>query len=236
MKEGFHIVIVGAPNTGKSSLLNRFIGTDRSIVSDIAGTTRDYIEAEMEIAGLNIRLFDTAGLRTHSGDAIEQIGMQRTLELIHRAHICIHLIDGSQPPQLNTLTFDLPNAAVHLTVVNKCDILHPDWQMPAVAQNSPLFISARTGQGIEELLATIARIIEEKTPPQALPLMQWQRRLLVEIAALLQRAGTTVSENELPEVTAHIVNQAVAKIAELAGEISSEDILGRIFSRFCIGK
>jgi len=236
IKNGFHIAIVGAPNAGKSSLLNRFIGHDRSIVSDVAGTTRDYIEAEMEIAGVNIRLFDTAGLRAYTTDTIEQLGMERTRELMNRAHVCLLLVDGSEPRGASQIPEDLASGALHITVVNKQDILHPSWLQIPADQASPLFVSARTGQGIEELLATIARIIEEKTPPEALPLAEWQRLLLAEIAALLQRAGTTVSENELPEVTAHIVNQAVAKIAELAGEISSEDILGRIFSRFCIGK
>jgi len=236
IKNGFHIAIVGAPNAGKSSLLNRFIGHDRSIVSDVAGTTRDYIEAEMEIAGVNIRLFDTAGLRAYTTDTIEQLGMERTRELMNRAHVCLLLVDGSEPRGASQIPEDLASGALHITVVNKQDILHPSWLQIPADQASPLFVSARTGQGIEELLATIARIIEEKTPPEALPLSQWQRRLLSGIAELLEAAARAVRENEMPEVITHIVNQAVEKIAELTGEISSEDILGRIFSRFCIGK
>ncbi|MFZ5628107.1 MAG: tRNA uridine-5-carboxymethylaminomethyl(34) synthesis GTPase MnmE [Spirochaetota bacterium] len=236
MKNGFHIAIVGAPNAGKSSLLNRFIGHDRSIVSDIAGTTRDYIEAEMEIAGVNIRLFDTAGLREDSGDAIEQIGMERTLELMNRAHICILLVDGSEPRVTGSVPAAFATEAAQITVVNKQDILHPSWLKTTETNGPVLFVSARTGQGIDELLSAIGHIIEEKTPPDALPLSLWQRRLLAGIAELLQRATIAVKENEMPEVITHIVNQAVDKIAELTGEISSEDILGRIFSRFCIGK
>ncbi|GAB4437933.1 MAG: tRNA uridine-5-carboxymethylaminomethyl(34) synthesis GTPase MnmE [Turneriella sp.] len=235
MKDGFHIAIVGAPNAGKSSLMNRFIGHDRSIVSDIAGTTRDYIEAEMEISGVNIRLFDTAGLRDQTVDAIEQIGMERTLELINRAHICILLIDGSQPASKASLSAMLSDKTTRLVVVNKMDVLHEDWQNIRAGSDN-LFISARTGQGIDELLSTIGRIIEEKTPPDALPLSLWQRRLLNEIAGLTKSAAAAVSENETPEVITHIVNLAVDRIAELTGEITSEDILGRIFSRFCIGK
>ncbi|HNE20102.1 MAG TPA: tRNA uridine-5-carboxymethylaminomethyl(34) synthesis GTPase MnmE [Turneriella sp.] len=235
MKNGFHIAIVGAPNAGKSSLMNRFIGHDRSIVSDIAGTTRDYIEAEMEIAGVNIRLFDTAGLRDETGDAIEQIGMERTLELMNRAHICILLVDGSEAAGTDSFSAVLASEATRLTVVNKADVLHPSWQNTA-AERSTLFISARTGQGIDELLSAIGGIIEEKTPPDALPLSIWQRRLLNEIAGLAKSAAAAVNENEMPEVITHTVNQAVDRIAELTGEITSEDILGRIFSRFCIGK
>ncbi len=236
MKSGFHIAIVGAPNAGKSSLLNRFIGKDRSIVSEIAGTTRDYIEAEMEIAGVNIRLFDTAGLRDDSSDKIEQMGMERTLELMNRAHLLILLLDGSQARTSGTLTAGIAGAAQRITVVNKSDILHSSWHDLPVSEGAPLFISARTGQGIDELLRRIGGIIEEKTPPDALPLSLWQRHLLAGIADRLQAAADAVREQELPEVITHIVNQAVEKIAELTGEISSDDILGRIFSRFCIGK
>lgn len=236
MKNGFHIAIVGAPNAGKSSLLNRFIGHDRSIVSDIAGTTRDYIEAEMEIAGVNIRLFDTAGLRDETGDAIEQIGMERTLELMNRAHVCILLVDGAEPRDTAKLPVAFASEAALLTVVNKQDILHSSWRKTGEYQDPTLFVSARTGQGIDELLVEIGRIIEEKTPPDTLPLSLWQRRLLNEIAGLAKSAEAAVNENEMPEVITHIVKKAVDRIAELTGEITSEDILGRIFSRFCIGK
>ena len=97
LKDGVNIAIIGKPNAGKSSLMNRLLGEERSIVSDIAGTTRDYIEAELSIGGFNARLFDTAGLRDTSDDPIEKIGIERTRELISRAHICIHLVDGSAP-------------------------------------------------------------------------------------------------------------------------------------------
>jgi tRNA modification GTPase len=236
MKDGFHIAIVGAPNAGKSSLMNRFIGHDRSIVSDIAGTTRDYIESEMEIAGVNIRLFDTAGLRDETGDAIEQIGMERTLELMNRAHVCILLVDGAEPRETAKFPVTFASEAAVLTVVNKQDILHSSWRKTGEHQDPTLFVSARTGQGIDELLSEIGRIIEEKTPPDALPLSLWQRRLLNEIAGLAKSAQAAVRENEMPEVITHIVSKAVDRIAELTGEITSEDILGRIFSRFCIGK
>jgi tRNA modification GTPase len=99
IRSGVNIAIVGAPNAGKSSLMNRLIGHERSIVSDIAGTTRDYIEAELEIQGVNVRLFDTAGLREDSADTIENIGIERTRELIGRAHICLLIADGSLAPQ-----------------------------------------------------------------------------------------------------------------------------------------
>lgn len=236
LKGGVHIAIVGAPNAGKSSLMNRFLGHDRSIVSDIAGTTRDYIEAEIEIAGVNIRLFDTAGLRENSPDAIEQLGIERTHELISRAHICLLLIDGSEPRHSESLAPGFAPKAARLTVVNKNDVLHPSWKSIATDAEAPIFLSARTGEGMPALLAAIGGIIAELSPAEALPLSDWQRNLLTQIAQHLRVAGEGVRDNELPEVISHTVNDAVRKIAELTGDITSEDILGRIFSRFCIGK
>lgn len=236
LKGGVHIAIVGAPNAGKSSLMNRFLGHDRSIVSDIAGTTRDYIEAEIEIAGVNIRLFDTAGLRENAGDAIEQLGIERTHELISRAHICLLLIDGSEPRHSESLAPGFAPMAVRLTVVNKNDVLHPSWKSIAEDGEQPIFLSARTGEGMPSLLAAIGGIVAELSPAEALPLSDWQRNLLTQIAHHLHVAGEGVRDNELPEVISHTVNDAVYKIAELTGDITSEDILGRIFSRFCIGK
>lgn len=236
LKGGVHIAIVGVPNAGKSSLMNRFLGHDRSIVSDIAGTTRDYIEAEIEIAGVNIRLFDTAGLRENSPDAIEQLGIERTHELISRAHICLLLIDGSEPRHSESLSPNIAPTAKRLTVVNKNDVLHPSWNSIAEGADKPIFLSARTGEGMPALLAAIGDIVTELAPADALPLSDWQRNLLAQIAHDLHVAGNAVQENELPEVISHTVNEAVRKIAELTGDITSEDILGRIFSRFCIGK
>lgn len=236
LKGGLHIAIVGVPNAGKSSLMNRLLGRDRSIVSEVAGTTRDYIEAEVEIAGVNIRLFDTAGLRTDAGDAIEQIGIERTRELMHRAHLCVLLVDGSAPRTESAFNEADSLEASKIFVLNKADILHPSWQKDGNAENPLLRISARTGEGIEALHAAIAAFIEARTPPDALPLGSWQRHRLQHLGQLVDRARSTMESNELPEVITHTVQAAVDVIGELTGEISSDDILGRIFSRFCIGK
>jgi tRNA modification GTPase len=122
-KDGVHIAIVGKPNAGKSSLMNRLLGEERSIVSEIAGTTRDYIEGELTLAGFNVRLFDTAGLRAASDDPIEQLGMERTRELIARAHLCITLIDGSTALQADE-NADYGNDVPQIAVINKLDALH----------------------------------------------------------------------------------------------------------------
>lgn len=232
-KDGVNIAIVGRPNAGKSSLMNRLLGEERSIVSDIAGTTRDYIEGELTVAGFNVRLFDTAGLNEASADPIEQIGIERTRELIGRAHICLYLTDGSVAArEQNPLPVSDKAAAIH--VINKADVLHASHGVSR--PDAALQISAKTGAGIGELLTHIERIIAERAPSAALPLNLWQRRLLAEIGDSLKGASQALEAHELPEVITHIVQSAVDRIAELTGEISNEDILGRIFSRFCIGK
>lgn len=226
-KDGVHIAIVGKPNAGKSSLMNRLLGEERAIVSDIAGTTRDYIEAELTLAGYNVRLFDTAGLNENSQDPIEKLGIARTHELIARAHICLNLIDGSGPQRENEAKPGM------LTVVNKSDVLHES-RNPADA--GVIYISVKSGAGMDLLVSRLTQIISERAPTNALPLNLWQRELLGQIAQYLETAAKAITQDELPEVISHTVGLAVEKIAELTGEISSEDILGRIFSRFCIGK
>lgn len=230
-KDGVNVVIVGAPNAGKSSLLNRLLGHERSIVSAIPGTTRDYIEAEFELSGFPVRLFDTAGLRKAESGSIEEIGIGRTRELMNRAHIIIVLVDGSEPSGEHPFAVSVENNAPRLCVVNKCDTLHADWTAQPFLQ-----ISAKTGAGLEKLRQELAAMVAQLAPTDALPLSLWQRQNLADIAEILRQAMATVEAREVPEVTVHIVEQALERIAELTGEISSEDILGRIFSRFCIGK
>ncbi len=232
-KEGVNIAIVGKPNAGKSSLMNRLLGEERSIVSDIAGTTRDYIEGELTIAGFNVRLFDTAGLNEASSDPIEKLGIERTRSLMLRAHICLQLIDGSTPASDEKIPEISPEAS-SLQVINKSDTL--DASRGKNPGDGTLYISAKTGDGIAELLSRMEKLIASRAPSAALPLNLWQRQLLAQISENLTVTAEGLKERELPEVITHTVQLAVDKIAALTGEITSEDILGRIFSRFCIGK
>jgi tRNA modification GTPase len=232
-KDGVNIAIVGRPNAGKSSLMNRLLGEERSIVSDIAGTTRDYIEGELTIAGFNVRLFDTAGLNEASNDPIEKIGIERTQELMQRAHICLQLIDGSTAEAEEKMPL-ISAQASSLQVINKSDTLHDSRRKSST--HEALLISAKTGDGVAELLVQMEKLIAERAPSAALPLNLWQRQLLGQIAENLNQTSEGLKARELPEVITHTVQVAVDKIAALTGEITSEDILGRIFSRFCIGK
>ncbi|HRP70869.1 MAG TPA: 50S ribosome-binding GTPase, partial [Turneriella sp.] len=229
-KDGVHIALVGKPNAGKSSLMNRLVGEERSIVSEIAGPTRDYIEGELTLAGFNVRLFDTAGLNEESSDPIEKLGIERTHRLIERAHILILLIDGTD----NAFPKNIPTVAAGaytIYAINKIDIL-PD--IPREVDK--IYISAKTGEGMPELTAAMEKHIYASTPQDAIPLHEWQQEILRRIVGHLTQAESALKANELAEVVSHLVQNAVTSIAELTGAIESEDILGRIFSRFCIGK
>ncbi len=237
IKDGIRIAIVGQPNAGKSSLMNRLLGQNRAIVSSIAGTTRDFIEAELEIQGMNIRLFDTAGLRESSPDPIEQMGIERTRELVGQSHLCLHIIDASAPPTDADLwqTLGLQTEARRLVVFNKADIRHAQrGELPPGANSYS--ISATSGAGVDALLAGIGEVIQTLAPENALPLGVWQREILSQIASGCVLAQDALQAGELPEVVTHLVHQAVEGISKLTGEVTSEDILGRIFSRFCVGK
>lgn len=239
IRGGINIAIVGVPNAGKSSLMNRLLGHERSIVSDIAGTTRDYIEAELEVAGVNVRLFDTAGLRYDSGDSIEMMGIERTRELMARAHICLLVADGAAVPADPTGLLPDDSKSRRLFAVNKCDSLHPNWAARRAAEpndSETLYVSAKTGEGFSSLLRVFEQVTAELAPQDAVPLSVWQIQLLTEITTLMQSATQLLKNRELPELIAHQVDRAIICMSELTGEISSEDILGRIFSRFCIGK
>lgn len=236
LRGGVHIAIVGPPNAGKSSLMNRLLGEERAIVSEIAGTTRDYLDAELELAGFNVRLFDTAGLR-ESDDAIEKIGIERTRTLMQRAHIIVNLHDGGASKAALHAHADLPDTAVVVDAINKEDSLSPVWRaLRQTAYNNLIFISAKTGTGIDSLLEQLSGLIRERAPQEALPLNAWQQQVLGEIATGLENTLLALTTHELPEIIAHTVGTALEHIAELSGDISNDDILGRIFSRFCIGK
>lgn len=237
IKDGVRVAIVGLPNAGKSSLMNRLVGHDRTIVSDIAGTTRDYIEAELEIEGVNIRLFDTAGLRENSIDPIEQMGIERTRELVANAHICLYLRDASSEKTGADVweSLGVQTKALIIPVLNKVDILHPSWK-DAAEDESTLKLSIATGAGMDDLLKKMGEAIRTLTPKDALPLALWQVETLDRIAKICLETQEALKERELPEVVTHLVGEAVRAIAEITGEISNDAILGRIFSRFCVGK
>ena len=226
IREGFHIAIVGPPNAGKSSLLNRLAKREAAIVSDIPGTTRDVVEVRLKIAGQIVWIADTAGLR-EAADKIEAEGIRRAQERAAAADLRIQL----RPADGDT---DFSDAgAEDLRVVNKSDLASGrSWE------SGILVMSAISGEGIREIEAAISNRIQEKATVRTAPLITRRRhRLALESAQFHVKQGLTLLEQGGgAELVAEDVRLAARQLASLTGEIGVEEILGAVFSSFCIGK
>ena len=220
IRDGFEVAIVGAPNAGKSTLLNQLAGREAAITSDIAGTTRDVIEVRMEIAGLAVTFLDTAGLR-ETEDRLEKAGIDRALSRAQAADLRLFLMDGSSTPGLMPLADDL-------VVVGKADTL---------SGVGGLAVSGLTGAGVPELLACIGGILERRVA-SAGALIRERHRLAVTaaIAALAESRAEVVKEDSRVELAAEHLRRAVRALDALVGRVDVDDLLGEIFASFCIGK
>ncbi len=219
LRTGLTITVTGAPNVGKSSLVNALTASDAAIVTAIAGTTRDPIEVPIDLDGVAAVLIDTAGLR-HTDDPIEAEGIRRARLRADAADLVIHLVD--QWPAA------LPN--VGLLVVNKIDLL----DTPSTAESNVQFVSALNGDGIAALRRWLARWAATTLRPAEPPLLSHARHraAFVDAAAALNDAALTDDSVLRTESLRH----AAQAFGRIAGRVDVDDVLDRIFSRFCIGK
>jgi len=233
LREGLRTVICGRPNAGKSSLLNVLLGVERSIVSTEAGTTRDTIEELLVLDGVPLRVIDTAGLR-EVGGGIEAEGIRRARAEAGRADLVLVVVDGSRP-RAESEPLELPGAPRRLTVLNKVDLgEHPDW-----SGESGVRVSCRDGEGIDRLrgeVRELAELGEADWGEHAVAINARHRECLSRARAALEEARGGLGAGGEAEFTALPLREAMAALGEVAGRIDSEEILGSIFSRFCIGK
>jgi tRNA modification GTPase len=220
IRDGFEVAIVGAPNAGKSTLLNQLSGREAAITSDIAGTTRDVIEVRMEVAGLPITFLDTAGLR-ETADKLEQAGIDRALSRAEAADLRLFLTDGNSVPGLQPSGEDL-------VVQGKAD---------TISGVSGLAVSGLTGAGVPELLARIGEILQARVGSTG-ALVRERHRLAVAaaIAALAESRAEVVRVDSRVELAAEHLRRAVTALDALIGRVDVDDLLGEIFASFCIGK
>ena len=236
LRDGLHVVLVGPPNAGKSSLLNALAGSERAIVTDIAGTTRDTLRETIRIDGLELELVDTAGLR-EGGDAIEREGMRRAREEMQRADLAIVVLDARDPEAGRQAIGDAAAQATRqLWVLNKCDLL-PQWPQPPDADS--IALSAASGQGLEQLHARLRQLAGEGAGGEGQQ-GEFSARLrhvqaIALAAAHLDDADAQLRHDHL-ELAAEELRLAHQALGEITGRMTADDLLGRIFSSFCIGK
>lgn len=234
VSEGLRLVLAGAPNVGKSSLFNLLLREERSIVSPEAGTTRDWIEAEIEVAGQRLRLIDTAGLR-ETAARIEALGVERSQALVAEAELVVFLADGTAPlPEPG----QIPRKDAIL-VWNKVDLLP--------GQDAPpgwIPVSAVDGRGLPDLVSALEKAIAGRLeeaggpggPREILITSERQKALLEQGLAQLDGVLDSLQAGEGLDVLALGLREAAASLGELTGEITTPEILEAIFSGFCVGK
>jgi len=255
-REGAEVAIVGLPNAGKSSLLNRLVGMERAIVSPLAGTTRDTIEERISLSGVCVRLWDTAGIvvsgraenRTENRtvDSIEELGIERSWQRIAAADLVLFVFDGAVPiAEQQTLYFEVKaRAAESLVLCNKSDQESERSLREAELTQlgiEALYLSALTGAGLAEFRTRLrVKILGDSVAEKRASVVITTRRhfdalLRANVALAAGKAG--LAEEALPpELVAAHLREALTELDDIVGVTHTEDILGRIFSRFCIGK
>ncbi len=236
LREGARVVIYGEPNVGKSSLLNLLLGYDRAIVSDVAGTTRDTLEEVINLRGIPLRLVDTAGVRA-SQDELEIEGIQRTRQQVENADLVLWLVDGSLPRAQGKAAKGLEGGR-QLLVLNKSDLgVHPDWQA-----EGGVVISCTEERGIVDLEDAVVESLSaegEAWGNQLVAINSRHKDCLARALEDLEAAERGLGEGGdalSPEIVAIELRSALDHIGEIVGRVDTEEILGEIFSSFCIGK
>lgn len=230
IKQGVQVAIVGAPNAGKSTLLNALLGDERAIVSDIRGTTRDTVEDTMMLNGVLVRLTDTAGIQqTH--DTIEQMGIERSLQAVRKAHIVIELLDATDPQPVLDESM-LGERQVWLRVYNKKDL-----KIQKSEDAKILAISAKNGD-VQPLLARLEEEVGRLTKHSDSVLVSNVRHYdaLCRAQEALERVESGLEDGLSGELLAMDLHDALDALGEITGQVSSQEVLNTIFERFCIGK
>ena len=227
IRNGVGVAIIGAPNVGKSTLLNRLVGDQRAMVSDIAGTTRDTIEESIVIDGIRFRFIDTAGIRT-TDDTLERMGIERTLSAIKRAQIVISMAE----PTGNFENVELSENQTLIHVVNKADTT------PERNNSQAIYISARENVGIENLTHALRETVDTTAAYRGEAVVSNLRHYEALGAAhtALIAAHAALVNDISSELLAEDIRLAINHIGEITGSITSDTILQSIFSSFCIGK
>lgn len=240
LRDGVKTIILGAPNAGKSSLLNRLVGHERVIVSDEPGTTRDAVEERLSIGPYSIRLLDTAGIRA-SENKLELLSIEKTMDQVNQADLFLLILDATLPhPTLPAALRERLSPANTLVVHNKIDLLKETASdLPSWAGLPEVRVSALTGQGIEELETHLQNTIDAFNPLSSQDFVAVSARhadALVEAASALETALGQLTLAEPAELVASHLRQALHALGKITGQVDNEAMLDQLFSTFCIGK
>ena len=231
LRDGYRVVIVGRPNAGKSSLLNRLSGEEAAIVTEVAGTTRDILRETINIDGLAVELVDTAGLR-EDPDRIEEEGIRRARKALKSADAVLWIQDASEPLQ-QTIDEDVPEGAAMIVVRNKIDVTGDE----AGLVDDIVHVSAKTGAGIAALQESLRRAAGYRDLGEgAFTARQRHVDALRRAANHFDTGRRALEETKAGELLAEELRLAQEALGEITGAVSSDDLLGRIFAEFCIGK
>jgi tRNA modification GTPase len=243
LRHGLNVVLVGAPNVGKSSLLNALAGEEVAIVTPVPGTTRDRILQPVAVHGIALNVIDTAGLR-RTEDPVERLGIERTLAEVARADVVVHLIDASAPAAdteaLTKVGQHVGRGVPVLTVVNKIDLTG----MPPAATRERILLSAKTGAGIDGLRAALLEVAGWTQDTSGETVFLARERHLQALVQAQEHLAAAAAQADIEhgygnarlELFAEELRLAGQRLGEITGEVTADDLLGRIFSRFCIGK
>jgi len=231
LRDGFRVVIAGPPNVGKSSLLNALARRDAAIVSEEAGTTRDVIEVHLDLRGLPVIVTDTAGIRG-AGSAVEAEGIRRTLARVEDADLVLWMVDATAPEESSA---PIPGPSAPLRVLNKIDLVNPAPNAGLSAPMSAFALSAKTGEGVSELIDLLTKHAEEGLAVGE-PAVITRARHRAELEAATEALSRFREERGGPEIKAEELRIAARHLGRLTGRIDVEEVLGAIFSEFCIGK
>jgi len=240
LKEGVPCAILGKPNVGKSSLLNALLGEARAIVTEEAGTTRDTLEEKLTVKGLLLRLTDTAGLRD-TASAAEAEGVRRAEAAAGSAGLVLAVFDASRPltPEDRRVMDAAGAAPMAVALLNKADLPR---RLDAAALEgrfrTVLSLSAKTGEGLEELEETIARLLdpEEELPAGEILTNERQYDAILRARKAIGRASAALREGFTPDAVLTDAEEALSALGELSGRTVREDVVEAVFSRFCVGK
>ncbi len=241
IKNGVPVAIVGKPNAGKSTLLNALLNEERAIVSHIAGTTRDTIEEVLHIDGIAYRLIDTAGLR-QTEDVIEQIGVERSYDKIKTASILLYMTDASLISDLGDLSREINAAASfevpYLLIANKSDLCPETITGPLSDMEHVVLMSAKTNSGIDTLRQKLSAMVQSQrvTPPDMTIANIRHYEALRQAYDSLEAVLSGIDAQITTDLVALELKRALEYLGEISGEVTNDEILGNIFSKFCIGK